>query len=442
MTNKYVLAEKAKAIFSGSKISLNIARLVKIFLPFFSLQVATRFAAFGSGIYLVRMLSKESMAHYSLAFSFQSTVSGIADIAVTSGIWMIGKDFLKERSRQGELLATILSFRRILAIIAIVTLTPVLVMGLRKQGGSWSDSTWLTAITVVAVWIQLSMTVYKTFLQLNGRAVLVQKAEALSAFIRLALLVLVLAWVATASVALLVGLLTIVIPFVWFRKECRIFASPDEHSSSELRRRIVDLFKQLGPVTIFMIFQSNLTIWLATYFGSPASVADLGALLRFNAVFVLFRAFLPNIVLPYLSRAKTAKAYAHGYVSIAAGYFIVCGAILLGGWLTAPWVVSLLGTKYENLVPIFPVFLFGLCLFQIFESLWRINITQGWVRQGYLLIMATVAVISPLLFLIDFSDTRQLVWFNVLIWIPFFFFTLYNAFHGLRTMDDDCGIKP
>ncbi len=440
MSNQTISIESSNEMVRESVKMPRLARLAKVLLPFFSLQAASRVAAFATGIYIVRMLSKEGMAQYSLAFSFQSTVSGIADIAVTSGIWLIGREFFKERLRQGELLATVLSFRRVLACVAIVVLTPVLVIGLRKQGGIWSVSVLLTVITVAAVWIQLSMTVYQTFLQLNGRAVLAQKAEAITAIIRLALMVLVLTWVATAPVALLIGLLTMVISFLWFRKECRIFASPDEQVSSEMRRRIVILFKQLGPVTVFMIFQSNLTIWLATYFGTAANVADLGALLRFNAVFVLFRAFLPNVVLPYLTRAKTAKAYTRAYVSIAAGYFMVCGAILFGGWLTAPWIVGLLGAKYENLVPLFPVFLFGLCLFRVFESLWQINVTQGWVRQGYLLIMATVAVIGPLLFLIDFSETRQLVWFNVLIWIPFCFFTLYNAIHGLRSMHEDCGV--
>src|SRR3954447_257976 len=113
--------------------ALQRARLVGNFAL---VQAAVQVIGFFSGILLVRWLSQQEYASYTIANTMQGTINLLADIGISVGLVSIGGRVWQDRDRFGQLINTALNLRRKMGLAVILVITPILYLMLAKNGAA------------------------------------------------------------------------------------------------------------------------------------------------------------------------------------------------------------------------------------------------------------------------------------------------------------------
>src|SRR3954470_23012578 len=134
--------------------ALQRARLVGNFAL---VQAAVQVIGFFSGILLVRWLSQQEYASYTIANTMQGTINLLADIGISVGLVSIGGRVWQDRHRFGELIKTALGVRKRLGLIAILIVSPVMYFMLVKNGASIFYSVILVLVVLIGLAAQFSL---------------------------------------------------------------------------------------------------------------------------------------------------------------------------------------------------------------------------------------------------------------------------------------------
>src|SRR5438477_5010895 len=97
-------------------------------------QAVVQVLAFLSGILVIRSLTQQEYAYFTIANTMQGTLNLLADIGISVGVVSIGGRVWQDRHRFGELINTGLHLRKQLAIAAVVCVVPVLYFLLVRNG--------------------------------------------------------------------------------------------------------------------------------------------------------------------------------------------------------------------------------------------------------------------------------------------------------------------
>jgi len=91
-----------------------------------SLQLVIQALNALSGILIVRTLSKQEYAYYTIANSLQSTMNILADSGISAGMMSIGGKIYTDDNQLAQLLNTGIRLRIYLGLIAVIFVTPLL----------------------------------------------------------------------------------------------------------------------------------------------------------------------------------------------------------------------------------------------------------------------------------------------------------------------------
>src|SRR5438477_4841793 len=97
-------------------------------------QAVVQVLGFLSGILVIRSLTQQEYAYFTIANTMQGTLNLLADIGISTGVISIGGHVWQDRRRFGELINTGLHLRKQLAIAAVVCVVPVLYFLLVRNG--------------------------------------------------------------------------------------------------------------------------------------------------------------------------------------------------------------------------------------------------------------------------------------------------------------------
>src|SRR6185503_7985331 len=89
-------------------------------------QAVVQLLSFCSGILIIRSLTQQEYAYFTIANTMQGTLNLLADIGISAGVISIGGRVWQERHRFGALIRTGLKLRKRLALVAAAVVIPVL----------------------------------------------------------------------------------------------------------------------------------------------------------------------------------------------------------------------------------------------------------------------------------------------------------------------------
>jgi O-antigen/teichoic acid export membrane protein len=396
----------------------------------FAWQSVVQLVGLIGGFALLHWLDVEAYAQYALAFAFVTTLSLLVDLGF--GHSVVG--LVAERADDDAVVKQYIASARGLRNRAMLVLIPVASVAflLTTEGKEWSWGVRLGLLFSVAVTV-----VARSFQDFYGlRLILAQdhaaymRPQLVAGIVRLLSLAAArAAGVLTAVLASLLSVLLAALPTIQYRRRTgRIRA----RGAPLHEREIVSYALPLAPMLLYTAAQSQLPIFVASWFASTRAIAEVGALSRLAQVYALVGIVNFMVIAPQAARAARPRLMLLLRLSIIGACAFV--ALITLSAVAAPGLfVKLLGSEYGSVESMIAPYLLGTGLLFISGVVFAINSARGftyWWLTGLLIFGVCGAQIVGALIL-DLSSVLNIVLLLVISGVSQLLVSLVGLWFGL-----------
>lgn len=409
---------------------------IKTLSKFISIQLIVQALNLGSGILIIRTLSKQEYAYFTLANAMQATMNTLADSGIGSALSAIGGRVWQDPYRFGQLINTAMYLRRYLAVIATLVVTPILFWILLQNGASIGYTLLLISAILIELYFYLNIGVLIVVPRLYSKIDKLQQLSLLSSGSRFLFLIggsliFLNALVGAFSSTVASGLENLML---WFSVKDTIDVKSEINKEDKIE--ILKIVKTQALNTIFYCIQGQVTIWLITVFGNTANIAEVGALGRLAVIFSLITSIMTNIVLPSFSRTQSYEILIRKYKQIIFSYVFLSLIILLLSMFFPKQLLLILGKNYSSLEKELFFFAMAAVTNAITSILWSINASKGWTEEAWLFIPTIIITQIILLLFLDVSNIIGISIFSTLSVIPASCINFYMTYKGISQTRD------
>lgn len=344
---------------------------------------------------LVRTLSKQDYAWFTIASSMGAVLSALNDGGVATAVTSAGGEVWQDRRRFSALMTAALAMLTRMAFLAAGVVTPLLAWLLWEKGASWQVILVLTLLVVGPQWIATRTVTLSTSNRLHSRLRELQVAEVAGALTR-SLLTLVPAACGFVNIYLAIGaaVAALAVQAVIVRRQVApLLDLPGEAAEvREYRGRISSVMKSMYPNVVFNCLQSQLATGILAISGSVSQVADLGALNRLSFFSNLIGAPIHYVIAPAFARCHDVLRLRWMFAGVLSGYVVMLTAFLGLVYWQASFVLRLFGAKYAHLNHELFLVAVAIAVAFINQVFCSLNLSRGWVRWTWANIPLTLAV--------------------------------------------------
>ncbi|WP_116107084.1 lipopolysaccharide biosynthesis protein [Lewinella sp. IMCC34191] len=378
-------------------------------------QLLIQATGFICGIFIIRILTSEQYAYYTLANTMLGTMTVLADGGISTGVMALGGKNWKSREELGKILATGMHMRRQFAVGSLLVSLPILFFLLQEQGMIWWQSVLLILCLTPTFWAALSGSLLQVVPKLHQD---VNDLLKINVSINISRVLITLPFVfffPFASVAILATGASQVMGNLRFRKLSLRKADWKTEADPLYREQIMGTVKRILPGSIYYCVSGQITVWLVAIFGSTESIANLGAIGRLMVVLTLVRMVVDMLITPRYARLPAEKkAIIARFFQILALVALLCSVIVAGVYLFPEEFLWILGDKYADLE--YEVFLMTIssCLSLISGTAHNLSTSRGVIPNPYLFIGTTiVSQIALLVFVVDYTTLAGVIMFSI-----------------------------
>lgn len=395
-------------------------------------QAGVQIIGFLSGIFLVRWLSQQEYAYFTIANTMQGTINLLADIGISVGLVSIGGRVWQDRHRFGQLVNTALGVRKKLGAVSILLVTPIMYFMLVKNGASNLYTVILIVTVLAGLLIQFSLGVLGVVPRLRSDIGRIQLIDFTGAIARVLLLVGLAFVFLNAGVAVAVATIIFLLQYLMLRRYVVTVVDLHAPENAEDRHEIVRLIKHLAANSVFYCFQGQITIFLISFFGQRVnSVAEVGALGRLAMIFAVLTNLLTNVFAPAFARCHDARKLRWLYTGIIGSVAAFSLLIFAGAGIFPDQFLFVLGNKYSHLHRELLLMVGGAVLSALTGAFWTLNASKAWIAGAWLYIPLTVTAQIALIPFTDFSSVSGVLVFNLISAIPNFLLNIAMSYRGL-----------
>jgi O-antigen/teichoic acid export membrane protein len=401
---------------------------------FLSIQVVVQVLSFGSGILIIRVLSKDEYAYFSIANSLQTMMNLLADSGIGIALAAIGGKVWQDHYRFGQLINTAMYLRQYLAIVAIITVTPILFWMLRHTGASVDYTLILIIGILIELYCYLQLGVLSSILRLKTQINRIQKLALIGGGTRLTVLTVLFQFL-NAGIGVFASTIASIVQSITLNRWVKDSVDRNAPMNLEDRQEIIKFIGKQMPNSIFFAVQGQLGIWLISIFGDTQNIAELGALTRLGVVFTLITSIMNEIVLPSFSRCQVAKTLLKRYMQVLSLYCLFSLTLVVLAFFFPGKFLWILGGKYINLDKEVLLLVISLVTQSILGLIWSMNASKGWILPG--LIAVPIGVISKIILLLflDLSTLQGIFLLNIISSLPYFVAFYCVAYTGFKNMN-------
>ncbi len=379
-----VLRGRLRAYGLSGGLRATWARRARIVGSVGLLQVIVMATNVVAGLLIVRTLDKGQYALFTVALTMAAMLVNLSDCGVQAGLLSIGGCTHRNRDQLSEAIATARQARWQLTAGAVLLITPLTFFLLRQNDASWLETAVLTALVIAGAVPAIASGTLLVPLGLLGKYSLVQWAELLGSVGRLVWLAVAILAYPVAAVCLVAYVISVLLKNAvllrFLRQDVDLAAAP----SPAYRKEILGVLRSLWFPTMFSAIQGQIGIWLLSVIGTPADVADLGALSRFAAIFGVVSVVITSTVTPTFARCQDRAQLIRLALQAMIGIGIVCGTVTALGF-KVPWLFAwVLGPRYQH-------FSIEIGLYLVFGSigvfttlLWGLMSAKLWLKMAWI----------------------------------------------------------
>lgn len=223
-------------------------------------QIVVQAVTFLCGLVVIRLISVEQYAFYTLAITMLGAMGIIADGGVSAGVMVQGGKCWREKARLAGVIACGIQLRRKLALASLVVGLPLLIVLLLRNGASWTIATGIAIAVIPALVAALSTPILDAPLRLHQQVWPLQRIYIGVGLLRLGGMVAgLLVWPVAVACILLNGLSAVLANWQ-LRRAAAPYIEIGAPVNPEAKKQIVTLMRRIMPNTIYYSFSSQLTI--------------------------------------------------------------------------------------------------------------------------------------------------------------------------------------
>lgn len=381
-----------------------------------SAQIIVQAVGFASGILIIRFLSVQEYALYTLCNTMLGTMVLLSDSGISTGVMSLGGEVWKDKEKLGTVLATGLDLRRKFALVSLLVSIPILLFLLYRNGASLAMAGLITIAMIPAFYAALSDSLLEIVPKLHQNIFPLQRNQVEVGVGRLLLSALTIFFFPWAYVAVLAVGIPRIFGNIRLRKIVYGIVEKGKESDEQVRSKILVIVKKSLPAIIFYSFSGQINIWLISYFGNATSLAQIGALGRVVMLLSLISVVFNLLIVPRFARIKNEYSPLMGFYSkIIALVFFMAFVIVVLMYFMAEYFLYILGHKYSGLEIELILVMMGGCINMLMAAGLSLYLSKGWVMKYYVSIGLDVLPLVIGCFLFDVTTLLGVLYFNIFV---------------------------
>lgn len=385
-----------------------------------------------SGLLLVRWLSVEGYAQYSMAFAFQCTAHVLVEFGFSGTIIALVGNRIHDKKVIGNYIKAGQYYRnRLFLFISIFCLV---IFPLITAKHNWSI--FATIMLLVSIISNLFFTGWTSYytppLRMHQRIGLLYKIQIKSGIIRLITLCLMyFVTILNSWLAALIGSLQTLMNGFLIKKASGVYIDEPEEVDLLAQKEMVNIIKPLMPGIIFTAFQSQIMIFIISIFGQTNDIAEIGALSRIGQLYAVFSMAGGVLIAPYLARLPI-KGLAQKFSLIVGGGILFCGLIVILGYFFPMPLLWIMGNKYDHLTNELILLLVSSGLGLLNGLIWEMSESRKWIYgwDPISIITGTIVIQIICMLAFDLSSIHDLLLLTILTNLFVFFVRIFVTVYG------------
>ena len=410
---------------------------LKLFSITGSTQILVQAVSFISGILVIRLLPVEQYALYTLANTMLGMMTILSDVGISTGVMALGGKVWQNKQRLGAVLATGLDLRRKFAGFSLLISIPILCYLLLHHGANIITTVLITASLIPAFYAALSDNLLQIPVKLHQAITPLQRNQVEVSAGRLVLTGLTLFAFPWAFVAIIAS----GIPRIWgnmrLKKITNEFADEQAEVDTEDRKEMLKIVRRIIPGAIYYALSGQITIWLISIFGKTLAVAQLGALNRISALFIVFTTLIETLIIPRFARLVQKKIIIlKYYIRVLILTFLLMLFITGIFYLFSPQILWILGKEYYSLN--YELVLNTICssIVIITGIAFSLYSSRGWVLSPVISITLNILLIITGCFIFNISTLQGVLYLNIFVSIIGLFVNFIFGFYNILRLKD------
>jgi len=401
-------------------------------------QIIIQGLGFVSGILVLRLLSVDEYAYYTLANTMLGAMTVLADGGISIGVMSQGGKVWDNKEKLGGVLVTGLNLRKKFAIGSLIVCLPILASQLWQHNASWLMIALTVASLIPAFYAALSGSLLEIIPKLRQDVVPLQKNQIVVSVLRALLTAAFIFVFPFTFIALLANGIPRIYGNIKLLKIVSPFADTSQSIDPVVNKEILSVVKRALPEIIYYCFSSQITVWIITYFGNTKSVAEIGALSRLAALLTIFNVILSTLVIPRFAKLPQQKdiLFKH-FFQISAAIIFILLIFITGIFCFSKEILWILGDKYAGLELELFLSVLGACINLIAGIIFNLYTSRGWVMNPLLAIISSISAILIGVFIFDIKTLKGVLIFNIYLSIIQFFLQSMYLLYKVSKVDKD-----
>jgi O-antigen/teichoic acid export membrane protein len=318
----------------------------------FASVVFTTFAvqglSFVSSILIIRYLSIQGYALFTIANLMASLLNALADSGLSSAALAIGGRHHGDTRQLGSLLASCRAMLWTNGALALAAVAPLWLWSSWKHSTSIGQLTTIGVCLVLGFLTLLGVNIYRSLLLLHHQLHRLQFWDVACIAGRIVLMLTVLRYFPFAEIAVAIGFLAEIPRLFVLRRLSHTYAAANAPATSVMRTEIKQILKRTVPTTIYGALSTQVQFLLLALFGSTTSVASAGALSRLHQFFMVVPAYTATVLSPNVAKERCLARVPIVFTKSVILGLSLC-AVVAGVIILAPKICLWpLGPKYSG----------------------------------------------------------------------------------------------
>ena len=405
-----------------------ISQWVKLVSVTGGAQIMVQGLGFLSGILIIRLLPTSEYALYTLANTMLGAISILADSGISNGVMATGGKVWLNRVELGKVMVTGMELRKKLALFSLIVMLPIMFYLFKQHGASWITSLLIIAAFIPAFYASLTDSLLEISPKLHQQILPLQQNQIEVGGLRLLLTFITIFFFPLAYIVILAASLPRIYGNYRLRKITMKTADLNQSSNLEVRGEILRQVKRSMPMCVYAVISGQIGIWIISFFGKTATIAQIGALSRLSVLFLVFSSIINTLVVPRFARLKENKGR---ILSVFFGSILVtsllCLCILASTYIFSKQILFIIGKNYYSLNTELVLNITVSCISLLCSVVSNLIISRGWVINSFLLIIANI--ISIIIGVIYFKMYTLIgaLYYNILaVTVHFLFVFVYG----------------
>lgn len=381
-----------------------------------SAQIAVQACGFIAGLIVIRFLSPDQYAYYTLAMAALGMLTVLSDGGVSNALMAFGGPCWRDPKALGEVYHEAVRYRRVLSAAALAVSLPALVYLLMSHKLDAIGAV-LVAASIVPLFIfTVTGQLQESILKLHQKLVVINTVQVSGAALRALALAAILAAIPQALFAVLVaGVVQAVVNIPLRRRVAPLIVAPAAPTPPELSTNYRHYVSRSLPGAIYFAMSGQVNIAIISLLGSTEAVAQVGVAGRLGAACSVVSAVIGMTVVPRFARATIPPIRRVQLMYGLVAAIFVLGALASGVITWWPQSVPLLvGDNYSGLE--------GLVVWSIWcaiagvaaGTVYHLAAVRGHVMRPSIAILAAVLSYVGSFLIIGASTPTQVFQMNLL----------------------------